>query len=148
MLNTGKGRGVAMYVQDDIDYTLQPLLCEECDALAIKAYGASNLLIVAVYKPVATSKAAFCKEMSNITAQTELLDTDYTVFVGDFNHNLLKETVLPPLRQYSQLITEPTTTNGTLLDHIYITPRPPPSRYEAGVLTSYYSYHAPDPSLS
>ena len=143
MLNTGKGRGVAMYVQDDIDYTLQPLLCEECDALAIKTYGASNLLIVAVYKPVATSKAAFCKEMSNITAQTELLDTDYTVFVGDFNHNLLKETVLPPLRIYQQLITEPTTANGTLLDHIYITPRPPPSRYEAGVLTSYYSYHEP-----
>lgn len=142
-LNTGKGRGVAMYIQSDVDYILQPLLHHECDALAIKTYGTSNLLIVTVYKPVSTSKDAFCAEMNNITAQTELLDIDYTVFAGDFNYNLMKESALSPFKTYHQVITEPTTTNGTLLDHIYIKPIPLPSRYQAAVLTTYYSYHEP-----
>lgn len=140
-LNSGKGRGVAMYVQNGINYALQPLGSTECDALAIRTLGTSNLLIVVVYKPVATTTTAFCTELNNITAQTELLDTKYTVIVGDFNHNLMKQKVFTPLKQYQQVITEPTTAKGTLLDHIYI--KPVPSQYIASVLTTYYSYHDP-----
>jgi len=92
---------------------------------------------------MATTNAEFCREMNDITTQIEALDTNYTVFAGDFNHNLVKENVLQPMRRYQQVISDPTTSNGTLLDHIYIKPHLLQSRYEAGVLTSYYSYHEP-----
>ena len=141
-VNFGRGKGVAIYIQNSVNYMVVPLVrSTDCNALAIRTHGASNLLIVAVYKPVTTSTAAFCTEMNKITAQTELLDVDYAVFTGDFNHNLLKDAILPPFRQYHQVISEPTTAKGTLLDHIYIKPRP--TQYVASVLTTYYSYHDP-----
>ena len=79
--------------------------------------------------------------MNNITAQIEVLDVEYTVITGDFNSNLFKEDILPAFKQYHQLIAEPTTTKGTLLDHIYV--RPKPKEFKASVLTTYYSYHCP-----
>lgn len=57
----------------------------------------------------------------------------------------MKDGVLPPpaLANYFQVISEPTTAKGTLLDDIYIKPRPHNDEYVASVLTSYYSYHHP-----
>lgn len=141
-MNSGKGRGVAIYVKNGVKYTLQPLTStDDCDALAIRTMDTSNCVIVVVYKPIATTTAAFCTALNNINTQTELLDTKYTVFLGDFNRNLMKENILTPLKQYKQVITEPTTAKGTLLDHIYI--KPAPSHNTASVLTTYYSYHDP-----
>ncbi|XP_072041446.1 uncharacterized protein [Amphiura filiformis] len=140
-INSGSGRGVAIYVQNSVKYNVLPLITEHSDVLAIRTSGRSNLLIAAIYKPVATSSRVFNDEMNEITAQIENLETDFKVLVGDFNRNLMKEQVLPAFRQYNQVIEDPTTTKGTLLDHIYI--KPTPQNYSASVLTSYYSYHHP-----
>ena len=140
-INSGNGRGVAIYVQNSVQYNVVPLMTEHSDVLAIRTFGKTNLLIAAIYKPVATSSRVFNNEMNEITAQIDNLDTDFKVLVGDFNRNLMKEQVLPAFRQYNQLIEDPTTTKGTLLDHIYI--KPTPQNYDSSVLTSYYSYHHP-----
>ena len=144
-LNAGKGRGVAMYIQKSVDYSVLPILSNDCDTLAIRTYGATNMLIAVVYKPPATRNSTFCTEMSNITAQTELLETDHDVFVGDFNIDLIKSGTLRPksFQNYFQAISEPTTANETLLDHIYIRPIPNTDDFVAGVLPTYYSYHRP-----
>ena len=78
--------------------------------------------------------------MSNITAQTELF-----VFVGDFSTDLIKDGVLPPrpFQNYFQAISEPTTDNETLIDHIYVKPIPAVDDFVASVLPTYYSYHRP-----
>ncbi|XP_072047334.1 uncharacterized protein [Amphiura filiformis] len=138
-----RGRGVAIYIQNGMNYTVVPIPSDACDALAIRTHGNTNMLITVIYKPVGISTGTFCTEMNNITAQTDLLDTDYTVFVGDFNHNLLggRGNDFPSLSQYHQVITDPTTAGGTLLDHIYV--KPCPALYYASVLTTYYSYHNP-----
>ncbi|XP_072048518.1 uncharacterized protein [Amphiura filiformis] len=140
-INSGSGIGYAIYVQNSVKYNVLPLITEHSDVLAIRTSGRSNLLIAAIYKPVATSSRVFNDEMNEITAQIENLETDFKVLVGDFNRNLMKEQVLPAFRQYNQVIEDPTTTKGTLLDHIYI--KPTPQNYSASVLTSYYSYHHP-----
>ena len=140
-VNYGNGRGVAMYIQNSVRYNIVPLLTEQCDVLAIRTSGKTNLLIVAIYKPMATTSRVFSDEMNNLTAQIEILDTDHKVLVGDFNRNLLTDPVLPAFKHYNQVIQEPTTTKGTLLDHIYIKPLPP--NYSASIMTTYYSYHHP-----
>ena len=140
-VNTGNGRGVAMYIQNSVKYQRVPLATEHSDVLAIRTSGRTNILIAAIYKPVATSPREFNNEMIEITTQFEIFDTDYNVLLGDFNRNLLKEQVLPAFRHYNQLIEEPTTDKGTLIDHIYI--KPTPKKYTASVMTTYYSYHQP-----
>ena len=144
-MKVGRARGVAMYIQNSIDYTVLPFFTSDCDTLAIRTYGATNELIAVVYKPPNARHDTFCTEMSNITAQTELLETDHAVFVGDFNIDLLKDGTLPPrvFQSYFQAISEPTTINETLLDHIYIKPIPSINDFIAAVLPTYYSYHRP-----
>jgi hypothetical protein len=142
-INSTRGRGVAIYIQNGVNYTLVPIPSDTCDALAIRTHGSTNMLITVIYKPVGINTRTFRTEMNNITAQTDLVDTDYTVFVGDFNYNLMDShsNVVQPLSQYHQVITDCTTANGTLLDHIYVKPCPPICY--ASVLTTYYSYHNP-----
>ena len=79
--------------------------------------------------------------MTDLLTQFETLDTDYKVIVGDFNHDLLKHPCIHAFDHYEQLIQQPTTPKGTLLDHIYI--RPTPEEYTSANLTTYYSYHEP-----
>jgi hypothetical protein len=141
VVKSGNGRGVAMYIQNCINYSVLPFVTTNCDVLTIRTHGKTNLLVAAIYKPVATSTREFSSEMNNITAQIEVLDTDYTVLVGDFNRNLFKENILPVFRQYHQLINTSTTAKQTLLDHVYIKPKP--TDYHASVMTTYYSYHNP-----
>ena len=139
--NFGRGKGVAIYVQNSVNYTVVPLpRSENCNALAIRTHGRTNLLIVAIYKPPTATTAALCSGLNDITAQIEVLDVDHAILTGDFNVNLLTpNSALPPLQQYHQVISGPTTTKGTLIDHIYV--KPLPVQYVASVLTTYYSYH-------
>ena len=144
-LNVGRFRGVAMYIQNSINYSVLPLMSNDCDTLVIRTYGATNMLIGVIYKPPNTTHTKFCTEMSNITAQTELLETNHAVFVGDFNIDLMKDGVLPPkpFQNYFQAISQPTTDKETIIDHIYVKPIPAVDDFVASVLPTYYSYHRP-----
>ncbi len=141
VVNSGKGRGVAMYIQNSVQYNRLHLSTEYSDVLAIRTCGNTNMLIVAIYKPVATTPRQFTSDMNDVTAHIEVLDTDYNVLVGDFNRDLLKDSIMPVFRTYKQLIEKPTTNHGTLLDHIYI--KPIPQEYTSSVMTTHYSYHNP-----
>ena len=79
--------------------------------------------------------------MTDLLAQFETLDANYNVIVGDFNHDLLKHPSIHAFDDYEQLIQQPTTSKGTLLDHVYI--KPTPEEYTSSPMTTYYSYHQP-----
>lgn len=69
---------------------------------------------------------------------------EHILVIGDFNYNILSDPtniVFPPLKDYNQLVREPTTLKGTLLDHIYVNNSPP--NPTAVVRSSHYSYHDP-----
>ncbi len=138
---SGRGKGVAIFVQKSIDYEVLPFVSETYDLLVIRTKGKLKLVVVTVYKPIGTNIDAFRREINEISTQVETLDIDYNLFLGDFNHNLINKTNLPLFQTYHQVITKPTTKNGTLLDHIYV--KPSPDQYRAEVLSTYYSYHDP-----
>jgi hypothetical protein len=140
-VNSGKGRGVAMYIQNSIKYQRVFSANDQSDILVIRTSGNTNLLIGVIYKPVGTNLTEFSSEMNDLTAQFEILDTDHNVFVGDFNHDLLKHPPISAFDHYKQLVKEPTTSKGTLLDHIYI--KPEPQQYQSVPMTTHYSYHNP-----
>ena len=65
-VNFGRGKGVAMYIQNSVNYRLVPLVrSTDCNVLAIRTYGKSNLLVAVIYNPVATSTLGFCTEINN-----------------------------------------------------------------------------------
>ena len=140
-LNSGRGRGVAMYIQNSVNYERIFASNDQFDILAIRTTGNTEMLITVIYKPVGTSQRNFSSEISDLLTQFETLDTNYTVIVGDFNHDLLKHPPIPAFVKYNQLIQQPTTSKGTLLDHIYI--KPLPQQYNSSPITTHYSYHDP-----
>ena len=138
--SSGRGRGVAVYIQRSVHHEVLDMHLDTCDILILITTGKAKLAIVTVYKPEGNI-AAFRREMNDVCTQLEAIDTDHTVIVGDFNHDLNKQSPLPCFKDYLQVITKPTTHAGTLIDHIYI--KPPPSEYIADVLWTYYSHHHP-----
>ena len=144
-VNAGKYRSVAMYIQNSVSYSVLPLLTNDCDTLAIRTYGATDMTIAVVYKPPNTRQNTLCTEMNDITAQIELLDSDYTIIAGDFNIDLMKTGISTPrcFQNYQQVISEPTTIDNTLIDHIYINPSPAVGQFKASTLPTYHSNHYP-----
>ena len=138
--SSGRGRGVAMYIQRSVNHDVFDMHLNTCDILVVKTTGKTNLTIVAVYKPDGNN-AEFRREMNDLCTQLDGLQTDYTVILGDFNHDLNKQSPLSCFKDYCQVINTPTTHIGTLLDHIYI--KPLPSDYKADVFWTYYSHHHP-----
>ena len=138
--SSGRGRGVAMYIQRSVNHDAFDMHFDTCDILVVKTIGKASLAIVAVYKPDGNN-VEFRREMNDLCTQLEGLQTDYIVILGDFNHDLNKQGPLSCFKDYCQVITKPTTHVGTLIDHIYI--KPQPSDYIADVLWTYYSHHHP-----
>lgn len=62
-VNFGRGRGVAIYIQNGVNYSLLPLVSNDCSQ--------SGHMVQQI--------VVFRNEMNNITAQSEFLDTDHTV---------------------------------------------------------------------
>ena len=129
-----------MYIQRSVNHDDFDMHLNTCDILVVKTTGKTNLTIVAVYKPDGNN-AEFRREMNDLCTQLDGLQTDYTVILGDFNHDLNKQSPLSCFKDYCQVINTPTTHIGTLLDHIYI--KPLPSDYKADVFWTYYSHHHP-----
>ena len=138
--SSGRGRGVAMYIQRSVNHDVFDMHLDTCDILVVKITGKANLAIVTVYKPEGNN-AEFRREMNDLCTQLDGLQTDHTVILGDFNHDLNKQSPFSCFKDYCQVITKPTTHVGTLIDHIYI--KPLPSDYIADVFWTYYSYHHP-----
>ena len=138
--SSGRGRGVAMYIQRSVNHDVFDMHLDTCDILVVKITGKANLAIVTVYKPEGNN-AEFRREMNDLCTQLDGLQTDHTVILGDFNHDLNKQSPFSCFKDYCQVITKPTTHVGTLIDHIYI--KPLPSDYMADVFWTYYSYHHP-----
>ena len=136
-----RGRGVAMYISETVQFDTLPLAVDECDILAIRTNGIPSMVIMTVYKPINTSVSVLSNVLNDLCTQIETLSVEYVVILGDFNHDLLKKPPISALRRYKQLIASPTTAKGTMVDHIYI--KPLPAEYNASVLASHFSYHEP-----
>ncbi len=104
-----------------------------------------RLVVVVIYRSPSGSMVAFLQHMDSLIALMPLHVP--TVITGDFNDNLAvnTESSLTTLMNrygFEQLVKEPTTDAGTLVDHIYFNRQ----TYEStnlftGVQDIYYSDH-------
>ena len=100
-----------------------------------------NILLAVIYRPPSYQLDLF---KTNLNKLLDLLDTrsDTIVVMGDFNDDMFKESTMNNLmanRGYVQVVSQPTTENNTLIDHVYI--KTTHFDVEAKVLPTYFSDH-------
>ena len=118
----------------------------EIVSIVVSTQTGHRICVVAVYRrpqlPLGTFLPLLNEYLSNLPHQAH--QGMPTVILGDFNENLLPSTSSSRLLQfmsslgYTQLVAEPTTDSGSLLDHIYY------NRSYQGfvdVVDTYYSDH-------
>lgn len=140
-----RGQGVAIYIKDVYKYTMIPLETAQCHLLLLLTHTVPSFLILVMYRPPSLPTNSFVQILEQVLHQIEtysqFYNTDHKVILGDLNYDLQKQPSLEPLKDFHQIITNPTTSAGTLLDPVYVDTLP--ETYCAGVLNTYYSYHEP-----
>ena len=133
--------GVGFCVHQSLEFNLIHLpTTTACDVLAIKVYN-PDMTVCVVYRKPSSRLTDFNKDLSAVINQ---LPDEHVVIGGDFNRNTVDEPekiVFKPLqlKRFIQIIDKPTTTSGSLIDHIYI--KNNPNSWRSGVIPTYYSYH-------
>ncbi|XP_035671494.1 uncharacterized protein LOC118412624 [Branchiostoma floridae] len=140
--------GVAVYVRNGYSCYEIPIpddISLECVVMLMSVEDI-EILIVPVYRPPSVKKDAFIVNVEKLMQY--LLATvkrTTTIFLGDFNENLLSGEDNKKIQKFfetnnfEQLVEDPTTMKGTLIDHVYIAP--PSSNVSCGVIQTFYSYH-------
>ncbi|XP_078579125.1 uncharacterized protein LOC144863641 isoform X1 [Branchiostoma floridae x Branchiostoma japonicum] len=140
--------GVAVYVRNGYSCYEIPIpddISLECVVMLMSVEDI-EILIVPVYRPPSVKKDTFIVNVEKLMQY--LLATvkrTTTIFLGDFNENLLSGEDNKKIQKFfetnnfEQLVEDPTTMKGTLIDHVYIAP--PSSNVSCGVIQTFYSYH-------
>ena len=130
-------KGVAMYIKDHFSYQKVMLTVQGIEALALKI-PALDLVVCVLYRPPRMTKAIFQLKLDKILDQ--LPPVSHTIVGGDFNENIMDEPQKIPFNMHAidtQLINQPTTRYGNLLDHIYVRQPSNLKSFNAGVLSTY-----------
>ncbi len=136
------GGGVGIYVRDSLAGTYERVTANvtELEYVAL-TFAELNVSVCVVYRPNSVTRASFEEGLCRILL--ELPPGRDIILGGDFNIDLLgdphRNTIGIP-ESYVQLITQPTTTYGSLLDHIYVKAHDL-TNYSSGVCQTYYSDH-------
>ena len=103
-----------------------------------------DICLINIYRPPNPSNMETFRHFAQILTK-HLDDGMDTIICGDFNYNFLAETgnnqLWMSLRRkgFHQIVKEPTTINGTCIDHVYVRLRNLCSRYE--LYSPYYADH-------
>ncbi|KAJ8033573.1 ATP-dependent DNA helicase PIF1 [Holothuria leucospilota] len=139
-LSRRRAGGVAVYVRNTFQPQHLEIQTTACDALPIKINCFNKtILLIAVYRSPTIPVHELVQDLINIKQQLQHNHCTYTIFVGDFNHDLTRKQPLEPLQSFFQLVKKPTTFQNTLIDHFYILPQSP--TYRVGTFSTHYSYH-------
>ncbi len=118
----------------------------DLETIAVEICNPLPCIIVVIYRPSSYNNNIFLSRLERYLHEIEAYRNNKQVIIcGDFNENNLKEAG-PICRKfteygYTQIIRQPTTMKGTLLDHMYV--RNPETVEHWGVLQTTYSYHEP-----
>ena len=132
--------GVGMYTVENMthDVVQVPLLNLECLVYRFQTYG---LLVAVIYRPPSYPMSLFREHLGKLLDWLEP-QSDNIAIMGDFNDDILKMSRICSFitdRGFVQLVAEPTTEAGTLIDHVYVKA----SQYDvkAIVWPTYFSDH-------
>ncbi|XP_074521382.1 uncharacterized protein LOC141787083 [Halichoeres trimaculatus] len=113
--------GVGIFSADNVAFhtikvpnvNLECLVCNYVDL---------EILLAIIYRPPVYPMSLFKEYLSKLLDQLNPLSNTIVV-MGDFNDDILKSSSMCKFfaeREYVQLVTEPTTERGTLIDHVYV----------------------------
>lgn len=138
-----KGGGVTMYVKDCLSSNaLFTVMDPDMEVVCIRV---NSYIVCTVYCPGTRISLTNKQLPQKLKMQLDTTSTKILV-LGDFNENLLSKSDSRRLYTsfidygFKQHINGPTTTNGSLIDHIYTYNI---EGSHSGVLSSFYSYHDP-----
>ena len=117
--------------------------------VTVLSHPAPNIHVVGIYRSKTVRISQLIEALTHLHKSVLTKPTIPTLLLGDFNINLMQETVeqkalrafLITSRGYTQLINQYTTDFRTQIDHIYT--NIPQHVQSAGTLESYYSDHKP-----
>ncbi|XP_033967886.2 uncharacterized protein [Pseudochaenichthys georgianus] len=136
-----QGGGVGIYCRDHLYYTKLDLPNLNIECIACH-FTEDNFIVAVVYRPPNYPMTQFKTNMPQLTNALNATSNNI-VMLGDFNQDLLKSTSMSTFMTtlgYSQLVSEPTTEKGTLIDHVYLT-NTSPYLGETTVKPMYFSTH-------
>ncbi|XP_049319463.1 uncharacterized protein LOC125780983 [Astyanax mexicanus] len=112
--------GVGMYCKDNTDYSILDISGVNIECI-ICQFNQLEIIIVVIYRPPQYCLSLFQKYISQL-CNTLCNLSDNIFLIGDWNHDELKSHAMSMFMEnlgYSQCVTECTTENGTLIDHVY-----------------------------
>ncbi|XP_061883615.1 uncharacterized protein LOC133634970 [Entelurus aequoreus] len=132
--------GVGLYVVDNSDCEILqvPDLNLEC---LVCLFTKENILMAVIYRPPSYPNLLFKSNLVKLLDWVTPL-SNTIVIMGDFNEDLLKHSSISKLmgqNGFSQHVTQATTENGTLIDHIYV--KTTQYAVDCAVLSTYFSDH-------
>ena len=118
------GGGVALIVNNKLNpipITVDPSI----ELVAVKICTPTEIIIISVYRPPATLICEFTYKMAQIAKQFTNMAT---CTVGDINEDIALTSDKQccstlKVHGFKQMVTKPTCDSGTLLDHVYVTPK-------------------------
>ena len=97
--------------------------------------------VVLIYRPVSYTTSVFLKELCKVLKIVQKPGIS-TIICGDFNENILKQesSIQNFMEQhgFTQIVDNPTTDGGTLIDHVYYSGQ---LKISLETKQTYYSYH-------
>ncbi|XP_057683515.1 uncharacterized protein LOC130910330 [Corythoichthys intestinalis] len=132
--------GVGVFSANDVTFDIiqVPHFNLEC---AVSKYGHHDILVAVIYRPSSYHMSLFKEHLSRLFDLLEPLSNTIAV-MGDFNEDILKSSSVCKFaedRGYVQLVTQPTTERGTLIDHVYV--KTTQYEVETSVVPTYFSDH-------
>lgn len=132
--------GVSAFFKKEVKYEEMKHIAKNLESIVFKI-DELDIIIATIYRPQRYSIGAFMNNFSLLIDKLELLSTRLTV-LGDFNQDIInnQSSVLNFMsaKGFSQYVENPTTENGTLIDHVYVKGF---TDIEVSTVPTYFSYH-------
>ncbi|CAJ1060221.1 uncharacterized protein LOC121898666 isoform X1 [Xyrichtys novacula] len=132
--------GVAMYCDGIMQFAIIKVPCFNVECLVYHCINL-NIFLTVIYRPPTYPMTLFKQNIIKLLQWLEQIGKNIIV-MGDFNDDILKASSICKFfqdRGYDQVITQPTTERGTLIDHVYV--RGGIFHTQAEVMPSYFSDH-------
>ena len=141
-LRGNRGGGVAIYSKESMAIEIEEIPVKNIEGMMCKICNGKYRLIL-IYRPSMYTTAHFMKNLVCLVQHvSHLKDVEGTIFMGDFNENVLTTkgaiSLLMERHGLKQKISAATTEAGTLLDHIYTYGN---VHGAFSVMPTYYSFH-------
>ncbi|XP_034537730.1 uncharacterized protein LOC117811513 isoform X3 [Notolabrus celidotus] len=113
--------GVGMFSADNVAFDIIKVPHVNLECLVYKFVG-FNILVAVIYRPPSYPMCLFKVNLSKLLDWLNPQGNTIAV-MGDFNDDILKSSSICSFvaeRGFVQLVTQPTTERGTLIDHVYV----------------------------